>query len=537
MSPFRPLQLLVLRSTRARGRNDAVRSFTVAFAVIAAVVAASCDKVPLTSPTGSTILLSASTNIVPIDGSAEITATVTESAGTAVQNGTTVVFRADLGRMDPQESQTVNGRAVSRFFASGLSGVVRINAYSGAAATGGSTTSGNSSTTPGAPLTILVGGAAASRITLRAEPPNIPQTGGTVQIIANVADTNGSPVQGAPVTFAIGGTGTGTGILGSPSTQTNASGVAQTSLTTNQTTTVTATVATAGATAPVTANVVVTALPAPTVTLACTNAATAAVGVAVNCTITPTVATGGTAIQNVTVNWGDGSGEQPQGNVTGITAISHVYTASGTYTVTVSATDLNGQRGTAVVTLVVQRILPTITITASATTGSVGVPMSFTVTPAPSPPQPITNVTVDFGDGTTRDLGVISSPTTVAKSYGSEGTFTVTATVTDQSGQRGNGSTQVVIGRAASPTITFTQTDFTTPANPAIPEQFSVSAATTSTGLTIRSIVVTRNSNGAVLYNGSGGGSFAALVTVNEILTATATDSAGSVSTSQLVVR
>ena len=99
VSPFRPLHLLVLRSTRALGRNDAVRSFMVAFAVIAAVVAASCDKVPLTSPTGSTILLSASTNIVPIDGSAEITATVTESAGTAVQNGTTVVFRADLGRM------------------------------------------------------------------------------------------------------------------------------------------------------------------------------------------------------------------------------------------------------------------------------------------------------------------------------------------------------------------------------------------------------------------------------------------------------
>ena len=356
--------------------------------------------------------------------------------------------------------------------------------------------------------------------------------------ILQYSNTNGSPVQGAPVTFAIGGTGTGTGILGSPSTQTNANGVAQTSLTTNQTTTVTATVATAGSTTAVTANVVVTALAAPTVTLACAPPTGGfSVGVAVNCTITPTVATGGTAIQNVTVNWGDGTGEQPQGNVTGSTAISHVYTASGTYTVTVSATDLNGQRGTAVVTLVVQRILPTISITASATTGSVGVPISFTVTPASNQPQPITNVTVDFGDGTTRDLGVISSATTVAKSYGSEGTFTVTATVTDQSGQRGNGTTQVVIGRSAPPTITFTQTDVTAPANPAIPEQFSVSATPASTALTIRSIVVTRNSNGAVLYNGSGGGSFAALVIVNEILTATATDSAGGVSTFQLVVR
>ena len=86
-------------------------------------------------------------------------------------------------------------------------------------------------------------------------------------------------------------------------------------------------------------------------------------------------------------------------------------------------------------------------------------------------------------------------------------------------------------------TIAFAQTDTTTAANPAIPEGFTVSATTSNTGLVIRSIVVTRNSNGAVLYSGSGNGSFAALVTVGEILTATATDSAGNTSTSQLVVR
>ena len=167
---------------RALRRNDAVRTFTVAFAVIAAVVAVSCDRVPLTSPTGSTIQLSTSTSTVPIDGSAEITATVIESAGTAVQNGTTVVFRADLGRMDPPESQTVNGRAVSRFFASGLSGVAKINAYSGAAATGGTAPTNSSAPAPSSALTLLVGGAAASRISVRAEPPNIPQTGGTIQL-------------------------------------------------------------------------------------------------------------------------------------------------------------------------------------------------------------------------------------------------------------------------------------------------------------------------------------------------------------------
>lgn len=486
-----------------------------------------CEKVPLTSPTGSTISLSTNSNIVPVNGSVQITATVTESSGTAVQNGTTVVFTSDFGRMDPAEAQTQNGRATVRFVASGQSGTVKINAFSGAASTSGGTTSGA--------LTLLVGGAAAGRISLRAEPPNIPQGGGTVQIFASVTDTNGNPLMGAPVAFTIGGT-TGTGILGSPSAVTDANGQAQTSLTTNQTTTVTATVATTTAAA-LTANVVVTALAAPSLAIVCTAPTGGfSVGVAVNCTITlPTTST--TPIQNVTVNWGDGTGEQPVGNVTGATTVSHTYATQGTYTITASATDLNSQRGTAVATVVVQIIRPTITLTASSNIGSVGVPISFTVTPASNPPQPITNVTVEFGDGTSRNLGVISGPTTVAKTYTAEGTYTAVATVIDQSGQRGNGTTQVVIGRTASPTITFTQTSSTTPpATPATPETFSVSAASSTSGITIRSIVVTR-ANGDVLYNGSGGGSFAAAVTAGDVLTATATDSAGNTSTSQIVVQ
>jgi len=522
-----------LRSVRILTRNDAVRSFAVAFAVITAVVAASCDKVPLTSPSGSTIQLSASSSIVPIDGSAEITATVTESAGTAVQNGTTVVFRVDLGRMDPQESQTVNGRATSRFFASGQSGVARINAFSGAAATGGTTSVNSSAPAPSGPLTILVGGAAASRITLRAEPPNIPQTGGTIQIIANVADTNGSPVQGAPVTFTVaaGGTGgtAGTGVLGSPSTQTNAAGVAQTSLTTNQTTTVTATVATAGSTTPVTANVVVTALAAPSLTLACPTA-TQSVGVAVSCTITPVVATGGSPIQNVTINWGDGTGEKPVGNVTGATVVSNTYTTPNVYTVTASATDLNSQRGQAVSAVVVQRVNPTISITGPAT-GTTGIPVTFTVTPPANPPQPITNVTVDFGDGTSRNLGAITGVTSFTKTFNAEGGYTVTATAADASGGRGSSSTGIVV-TTSQPGATLTG-PATLPLNTS--GSFTV-GATPSSGTTIRSVVVVDLDNGdRELFRGTSGGTFMASFnsTGNHRLEARVTDSTGTTSTAR----
>ena len=49
---------------------------------------AACDKVPLTAPTESTILLFANGSSVPLTGGVDLIATVTEKPGTPVQNGT-----------------------------------------------------------------------------------------------------------------------------------------------------------------------------------------------------------------------------------------------------------------------------------------------------------------------------------------------------------------------------------------------------------------------------------------------------------------
>src|SRR4026207_2395159 len=56
-----------------------------------------CDKVPLTSPTGTTITLSVSQTTVPINGSIEVIAAVIEAGGTAVHDGTSVTFTGGLG--------------------------------------------------------------------------------------------------------------------------------------------------------------------------------------------------------------------------------------------------------------------------------------------------------------------------------------------------------------------------------------------------------------------------------------------------------
>ena len=91
--------------------------------------------------------IDAQSRVVPTGGTTEVTATVIESSGTPVQNGTLVRFTTTLGRMDPVEAQTRNGIAVTTFIAGNDSGVAEVRATSGGA--GG----GSDDTTP--PATAL----------------------------------------------------------------------------------------------------------------------------------------------------------------------------------------------------------------------------------------------------------------------------------------------------------------------------------------------------------------------------------------------
>lgn len=478
-------------------------------ALFAILILGACEKVPLTAPTDSTIKLTIDKTAIAIGGTATLTAVVTESSGTAPHNGTMVTFNGAFGTISPQTVATVGGVAKATFTGTG-SGTASVTAFSGGATSDA--------------VELKVGGAAAERITLRAEPSTLSATGGTVTIVANVQDASGGILPNTPVNFT-----TDNGTLSSNSANTDASGEARVQLNTNRTAKVTAAVGSK------TADFTITALAAPAVTVSgCST--TPVVGVAVNCTITPTVPTGGAPITSVTVNWGDGTGDQNLGPITGATTVSHLYTRADNYTVTATATDASGQVGRGSAAVNIGRSLPTVTITCPTGTTSVGVAGSFTVTPATNPPIPISNITVDFGDGTSRNLGAPTGPTSFTKSYGAEGGYTATATITDNAGQRGSSSCSVIVGRAASPVVTLTQTsDTNTPATPASPESFSVSA-TTATGVTLQSLIV-RRANGEVLYNGSGNGTFAAAVTRDEVLTATATDSAGNTGTAQLVVR
>ena len=103
------------------------------FCVAIAAAGAACDRDPLVAPVASTIGLSAETTLLRPGESTELTAIVTEEAGTAVHDGTVVRFVATLGRVDPQEAKTKDGVAKATFTAGGVLGTARITALSGAA--------------------------------------------------------------------------------------------------------------------------------------------------------------------------------------------------------------------------------------------------------------------------------------------------------------------------------------------------------------------------------------------------------------------
>ncbi len=176
------MRLLYLRPLSVS--RTAARLLLVALSAIPAA----CDKVPLLAPTESTITLSSNTTTLAINGTAEIIATVIESAGTPVHNGTTVTFTASVGVIEPRDARTENGIARATFRAGTQSGTARVGAFSGAARA--------------EEVEILVGGAAAQTVALRLDPPSVPQTGGTVQVIALVSDVSGNRLPGAPVVFS-----------------------------------------------------------------------------------------------------------------------------------------------------------------------------------------------------------------------------------------------------------------------------------------------------------------------------------------------
>ena len=330
--------------------------------ILLPIVVSSCDKVPLLAPTGTVINLFATSNTVSLNTQVDIIATAIENgtdvgsgtgatttssagAGTPVQNGTLISFTTTIGTIQPSEARTHNGQVTVKLVTTAQSGTATITAYSG----------GASKT-----LQLKVGTAAASRISVTATPQTLGASGGTATVSATVTDDGGAPVSGIPVTFS-----TDQGTLGTPTANTNASGVATSTLTTGATATVTATAGSATA-ATVKVNVGARAL-----TGFSASPQPATVGQTVTFTVTPAT---GANVTGGTLDFGDGS-SQPISAIGG--PIPHAYQSAGQFTATATVSTASGGTET-YSTPVVIGSLP-ITLSPSTSTPTVGTPVTFTV--------------------------------------------------------------------------------------------------------------------------------------------------------------
>jgi hypothetical protein len=386
--------------------------------VLAIGAGIACDKVPLTAPTESTIVLFTNTTSIPVNGTAEITATVTESAGTPVQNGTVVTFFTSLGTIEPAEARTQNGKATVRLHAGTVSGTATVRATSG----------GNATTDP--QLAIAVGGAAATRVELFATPASLPSGGGNVSLVAAVYDAGGNRLPGVPVSFV-----TDNGSLSTNSSLTDNNGEARSTLNTPVAASVVATVAGGASTLTATAKITLRSAPDVSVTIGTTSPVE---DVPVSFVFTVKAGTSGAAVRSATVDFGDGSTQALATN--GTTTASHTYRSAGTFTVTATAVDAAGEVTIATATVVVTQAVPlNVTLTASGTSHLVAIAFQTSVLPS--------GVAIDryewtFGDG---HPVVTTSGGGTTHAYSLSGHYVVSVRVVATDGRTGTARIEIIL--------------------------------------------------------------------------------------------
>ena len=306
------------------------------------------ESLPTAPAPVTTITLTTSASSLPFNGAAMITADLIGAAGRAAPNGTLVTFTTTLGSFESATAETMQGRATVAFHAGTISGTATINA-----------TAPNAATSPETAGRIAIGAAAASKVLVIADPQSVPFSGGSTAITATVLAASGQPLASIPVTFT-----STAGTLGASALKTDAEGNAKTTLRTSLAATVTAAVSADGSVSgsvgkgPTgSASVTVSPRPTPTVSVTPSQNPTAQSVTTFTIAAVP-AANSGTAIQSLTLEFGDGA-RVNLGAASGMNIVAqHVYQAAGTYTVSVTAVDTAGASATASAVIIVAPAVP-----------------------------------------------------------------------------------------------------------------------------------------------------------------------------------
>lgn len=398
----------------------------------------SAAKVAIGTAAVGSVRVSANPTLLPaLGGSSTVTATVIDINGNPLSSAP-ISFSTTAGVLEQVTISTDQNGAATAILRTSTTATV--TAAVGAQA---------GSTTPpaaGAPAAPVTSGTASGTVTVNvASAPTLlitpPATGltvglpGTFTFAVTAAATNGSPIRDVTVSWgdgqsqdlgAVTGTISVTHVYRSAGSFVVVGNVIDSSGN------------------PVSTATAVTVIP-PVLTLTITPPATLpSANLPANFTFAAT-APAGDAVRNVSINWGDGTAAQDLGAISGTVTVGHVYKTAANYTITGTVTDVNGVSSnvsTSITVIPVPR--PTIIITPSPVPGHAGAQTTLNVQVTLANGISVQDLSIDFGDGQHADLGGASSAS-VPHVYTLPGTYTVTVTVVDSSGQTTTGTTAVSI--------------------------------------------------------------------------------------------
>jgi hypothetical protein len=145
-----------------------------------------CDSASPVAPAGTLLSISASPSEITANGTSTIRVTALRANGTPINPGTIVRLDSTLGTIEDQVEINDNGTALATLRGDGRIGTATVTARAGSAET--------------ATVEVQIG-EVASNVSLQATPSSIPETGGSVTLLAVVRNEEGQPLPGVSVNF------------------------------------------------------------------------------------------------------------------------------------------------------------------------------------------------------------------------------------------------------------------------------------------------------------------------------------------------
>ncbi len=156
-------------------------------ALFAIALLCACEEGTPVSPAGAILRISANPTRITTTGNSTITLQALRSNGNPVNPGTEIRLSTTIGTVDAVVYTDNDGVAHATLNGDGRAGTATVSAHSGAVE---------------AVTTEVAVGAPAAAIRLTVSPTSIPETGGTIALLALVRDDQGQPLPGASVNFA-----------------------------------------------------------------------------------------------------------------------------------------------------------------------------------------------------------------------------------------------------------------------------------------------------------------------------------------------